>query len=304
MAKYHLNSKTGVATLCTAKIKCRLKNGNIDHYPNKEEAQSAFERSQSISKALKPLKREKETCLISHGLKIAEKDELNNEENYRPMPSLKVRYIEDNFSIVTDDALMKYDEKFSAAKESSSNAMKDFERTFTTKSGRFNHVFSFKEGRGSLNLTGNFSHSDDLDGDYNFGDLTQDSNTARALVEKDPSLAYINGDCAVLAHDLWASCPEYVDDIAEIWETGELWEKGEYGDSVHVIAKLKDGSYIDGLGHWSPSGLTNFWKDVSNDYGSQIRFSDSEIETKPYAEPETASGKVLKEYLQKVYGKK
>ena len=74
----------------------------------------------------------------------------------------------------------------------------------------------------------------------------------------------------------------------------EIWVKGDVG-SMHVIAELKDGSFIDGLGHWTPSGVLSAWRDLMGK-DVEIRLGEVEKDHKT-KDPLFASAKILGTYL-------
>lgn len=125
--------------------------------------------------------------------------------------------------------------------------------------------------------------------DIPLGDLTQDSETLINLINSDPDLDFINGDCGDLAWDLYDNC-EDVEGVAQVWV------KGDYA-SMHSIAKLKDGTYIDVLGHWSEAEVLDTWKNLIDDE-VEMRFDNP----KPTRRPTEQGGlfeatKILNNYV-------
>lgn len=92
---------------------------------------------------------------------------------------------------------------------------------------------------------------------YLFGEHT-DLPTAKQLHENDPYKEFQNGDCADLAWDLYNNNP-HVKGISEVNIEGEN-SLGEPEASIHVIAQLTNGNYIDSLGIWTKDTLEKAWK--------------------------------------------
>jgi hypothetical protein len=94
---------------------------------------------------------------------------------------------------------------------------------------------------------------------YAFGEFT-DLETAKQLHQDDPYKKLQNGDCADLAHELYNNNP-YVVNISEV-NIGERMPGMEEDESIHVIALLKDGNYVDSLGIWSKETMEAAWKQI------------------------------------------
>ena len=71
---------------------------------------------------------------------------------------------------------------------------------------------------------------------------------AKKLKEFDPKTVFQDGDCAALAWDLW-----HKDKAVTV---SELFVDGE---SLHVIARLPNGKYLDSMGLWSRDALMATW---------------------------------------------
>lgn len=90
---------------------------------------------------------------------------------------------------------------------------------------------------------------------YMFGDMTDNFDDLWELHKADPTKQYQDGDCAVLANELWNTNP-YVEDYY-ILSTEDEPEIG-----IHQFVKLKDGSYADSQGIWSEEKLVSYWKTI------------------------------------------
>lgn len=286
MTNYHVNPNTGKPNSCLFKFICKIKNGNIEHYPTQQEAQTKYETAQTLARFFK--NRE----IIPMSLT----DNLMTNENYPTMPA--PAYSSYSYKLVSDKAISEYDDKFSMVQASSINMMNVFEYPEIIeifKDRQIKHTIELEDGDGRVcSLVDGIS--EDLDTYYSFGDLTQDSDLLRRLIEEDPDFSLINDYCVDFASELLVSCSDYVDTIAEIYEKD--------GELIHTIVKLKDGSYLDGLGHWSPSGLLELWDSFSNpDDVYEIRIPNEELKRSSTSTNQHASAKVLRQYLEKVYVK-
>lgn len=141
--------------------------------------------------------------------------------------------------------------------------------TEPTSIGDSGHTVRFENGRA---ITHYKNPGTDKFEDIPLGDLTQDSETVVSLITSDPDLDFINGDCGDLAWDLYDNC----DDVEVV---AQVWVKGDYA-SMHSIAKLKDGTYIDVLGHWSESEVLDTWKNLIDD-DVEMRFDNPKPTRRP-----------------------
>jgi hypothetical protein len=85
-------------------------------------------------------------------------------------------------------------------------------------------------------------------------DLTSPEDVQK-LVEKDYKLMFQNGDCGVLAAELWNTNPH-----VEEYYYFKTEEDPDFG--IHQFVKLKDGTYADSLGIWSEKHFLESWKRV------------------------------------------
>lgn len=243
MSKFHINPSTGNPARCFALKKCRF-GGDDEHYGSKELAALAYEKSHAQEEI--PVLRKSDA---------------------KSTPRLEdfAINLEPKGPLLTDEKIAEADTRFQNLKESSVRMMEDFRTPFKIENDYASTSVRFNDGRAVVAVTG--AAEARLNDEYPVGDLTQDSDTFKRLLEEDPNLEFINGECATLAWDLYDSYPEHVERVSEIWI------KGDAG-SMHVIAELKDGSFIDGLGHWSPSGALSAWKGLTNQ-DVEIRLGDS-----------------------------
>lgn len=291
MSKFHVNPETGNPNRCYAIKKCRF-GSDSEHYATKSLAAQAYEGSQEMS-----------SVLISH--KASSADLVSNSVS-KPKDTLsKLNPIIESAKLapiksihespqpltMTEEQLAEYDEKFKNLKESSLTVMEVFKSPVKIENDFSSTTLNHKGGRALVTLA---EHPVDyLNGDYLAGDLTQDPELFTKLIKQDPELEFINGDCADLAYDLYDAYPEHVVSVSQIWVKSDV-------DSMHSIAQLKDGSFIDGLGHWSPSGVLSVWKGLIS----------KEVEMRTIDRPDVLmsgktalfeSSKFIGEYLDKVY---
>lgn len=271
MSKFHINPSTGNPGRCFALKKCRF-GGDDEHYGSKELAALAYERFHATDK-----------------IPILKKSDA---EPKKKLEDFAVQMFGPKGDLLTDEKIAEAEAKFQNLKESSSKMMDDFKTPFELKTpiefsdDAITTSVRYSEGRALVSVAG--SSETNFDGDYPIGDLMQDSDTVVRLLEADPDLQFINGECATLAWDLYDAYPDQVKCVSEIWVKGDV-------GSMHVIAELKDGSFIDGLGHWTPSGILAAWnglmgKDV------EIRLGEVDKDHKKKAAL-FASTKILGKYL-------
>lgn len=274
MSKFHVNPSTGNPGRCFALKKCRF-GGDDEHYASKELAAVAYEKFHAQEE-----------------IPVLKKSDVS------PAPRLEdfaVNLYEPTGELLTDEKIAEADQKFQNLKETSSMMMDDFKTPFKIKTpinfsdDSITTSVRYEEGRALVTVAG--STETNFDGDYPAGDLTQDSDTVVRLLESDPELMFINGDCASLAWDLYDAYPEQVKCVSEIWVKGDV-------GSMHVIAELKDGSFIDGLGHWTPSGILSAWKGLMGK-DVEIRLGEVDENHKKKA-PLFETTKVLGTYLDRV----
>lgn len=98
-----------------------------------------------------------------------------------------------------------------------------------------------------------------------FGDLTPEKrNLRKYLYELDPSWDLQNGNCSKLAWELWNATEDFT--ISEIFTNGE---------SIHVIARMPDGNYLDSMGIWSREAIIDYWQSVNPTH--KITIEDAEV---------------------------
>ena len=358
MVDYHVNSQ-GNVDVCTARLQCRLKGVKTKHYPTKEEAVTAFEKTQNVNdylqstskqvgkapkfinskrrtiteqanntrqtagqedservldnkkhhqKTVSPVEdfRESSAKLKESSAKLSwSVEEYQNtiSETYHPTRKMKNKPINtkpedytlttneegEECIVLTDSGIKHFDRKFKKSKTRSDKEMKHF--TLKDQDDKRKHEVFFENGKSYLDFESKVSG--EISGKYPIGDLTQKGLTVKYLIRKDPSLSFINGDCARLAHEMYNSSPEHVAGVAEIVQQGSY-------DSVHVVAQLRDGSYIDSLGHWSPAALSEAWKDDKGP--AEIRhYEHTPMNEKYNTEDQSGVSKTLKLYLETVY---
>lgn len=269
--QFHVNPSTGNPGRCFALKKCRF-GGENDHYASKELAAYSYERFHSQEEI--PV------------LKKADKEPKKKPED------ISVTLFGPKGDLLTYDKITEADQKFYNLKKTSSKIMDEFKTPFELKTPI---DFSDDEITTSVRYEGDHalvsvagSSETNFDGDYPVGDLTQDSETVISLLKADPELQFINGECSTLAWDLYDAYPEKVKCVSEIWVKGDV-------GSMHIIAELKDGSFIDGLGHWTPSGVLGAWKQLLGK-DMEIRLGDSDNNHKR-REAMLESTKILIKYL-------
>lgn len=265
MSKFHVNPSTGNPGRCFALKKCRF-GGDDEHYASKELASLAYEKFYAQEEI--PVLRKTDA------------------EPKKKLEDFAVDLHESKGPLLTDDQIAEADARFENLKKSSSKMLDDFETPLQVENDFASTSISYKDGRAIVAIIGAKEAS--LNSDYPVGDLTQDSDTVVKLLEEDPNLQYINGECATLAWDLYDAYPEHVESVSEIWV------KGDAG-SMHVIAELKDGSFIDGLGHWSPSGVLSAWEGLMGQE-VEMRIGDPEKNRKGNGAM-FKSTKILGQYL-------
>jgi hypothetical protein len=273
LSKFHINPTTGNPGRCFALKKCRFGDDD-EHYASKELAALAYENLHT-SKEIPVLRK--------------------SDSEPKKLENFAVNLSEPAGELMTDDRIAEADQKFQNLKENSAKMMDDFKTPVEIKTPidfSDDLIFTsvrYEDGHAVVTVVG--STEANFDGDYPVGDLTQDTDTVVRLLEADPELMFINGDCATLAWDLYDAYPEQVRCVSEIWVKGDV-------GSMHVIAELKDGSFIDGLGHWTPSGILSAWKNLMGK-DVEIRLGEVEENHKKKA-PMFESSKVLGEYLDRV----
>lgn len=274
MSKFHVNPSTGNPGRCFALKKCRF-GGDDEHYASKELAALAYERLHAPEEI--PVLRKADV------------------EPTKRLEDFAVDLHEPKGPLLTEEKIAEADGRFQNLKESSSRMMDDFKTPFRLNTpidfsdDSITTSVRYEEGRALVSVVG--SSETNFDGDYPVGDLTQDSDTVVRLIEADPELQFVNGDCASLAWDLYDAYPEQVKCVSEIWVKGDV-------GSMHVIAELKDGSFIDGLGHWTPSGVLSAWKELMGK-DVEIRLGEVEKDHKK-KDPLFGSSKVIGEYLERI----
>lgn len=92
---------------------------------------------------------------------------------------------------------------------------------------------------------------------YPIGDLT-DASTASKLHEADPYKNYQNGDCGVLANEIWNLNPHA--DKYFVFKTED-----EPVEGIHQLVQLKDGTFVDSLGVWTKEEITAYWGGIYPD---------------------------------------
>lgn len=97
---------------------------------------------------------------------------------------------------------------------------------------------------------------------YVFGDYTSQED-AQALHDADPLKAYQNGECGVLAGELWNRNPH-----VEEYYFFSIPEDREWG--THHFVKLKDGSFADSMGVWSESAFVSYWKEIDKNVSLEV----------------------------------
>lgn len=174
---------------------------------------------------------------------------------------------------------------YAEMKSASSEAMSVFSEPTQVGSRENLHTVRFENGRAFTKYR-NVSRS--VTEELPLGNLTRDSDTVVNLLTSDPDLDFINGDCGDLAWDLYDNC-EDVEMVAQVWVKGDI-------ESMHSIAKLKDGTYVDVLGQWSEEELLSAWKSLVND-DVEMRFGNP----KPMRNPNGGlfeATKILKNYIR------
>lgn len=173
---------------------------------------------------------------------------------------------------------------YAEMKSASSEAMSAFSEPVKIESRENLHTVRFENGRA---FTKYFNAGLNEHEELPLGNLTKDYDTVVRLLTSDPDLDFINGDCGDLAWDLYDNS-EDVEMVAQLWVKGDI-------QSMHSIAKLKDGTYVDVLGQWSEEELLRAWKDLVND-DVEMRFGNP----KPMRNPNGGlfeTTKILKNYI-------
>lgn len=118
-------------------------------------------------------------------------------------------------------------------------------------------------------------------GSWDVADVSDLSSTEdiQKLVDIDPRLRFQNGDCGVLANELWSHNPH-------VEEYYYFKTKDEPDFGIHQFVKLKDGTYADSLGIWSEEHLTATWKKIDPTVELKIMPGDEAKDSKtPIAYP-------------------
>lgn len=110
-----------------------------------------------------------------------------------------------------------------------------------------------RDSRGRLGVLSNDTLSKNLSR-YPIGNLT-DETTAKRLHDADPYKTYQNGDCGVLANEIWNLSPHA--DKYYVFKTEE-----EPIEGIHQVVQLKDGTYVDSLGVWTEEEITSYWATI------------------------------------------
>lgn len=97
---------------------------------------------------------------------------------------------------------------------------------------------------------------------YVFGDLTSKED-AEALHAADLRKKYQNGECGVLASELWNRNPHVVE-----YYFFSVPEDREWG--THHFVKLDDGSYADSMGVWSEDDLVAYWRAIDKNVSLKV----------------------------------
>lgn len=286
MSKFHINPNTGNPGRCFALKKCRF-GGDDEHYASKELAAIAYEQT-NVDSQLAVLRKNE----------VEAKEAIESvapEEPKKRLEDFAVDLHEPKGLLLTDDKIAEIDEKFKGLKEDSASTMKDFTKPVVIKTpidfseDSITTSVRYEDGRALVTVAG--STETNFDGDYPAGDLTQDSETIVKLLKADPELMFLNGDCASLAWDLYDAYPDQVKCVSEVWVKGDV-------GSMHVIAELKDGTFIDGLGHWTPSGMLSAWKGLMGK-DVEIRLGEAE-ENHRKRTPMFETTRILGEYLDRL----
>lgn len=274
LSKFHINPSTGNPGRCLALKKCRF-GGDDEHYASKELAALAYEKFHA-PEAIPTLKK-------------------SETEPEKRLESFAVDLQEPKGPLLSENTIAEIDAKFQSLKEDSARTMEDFTKPVVIKTpidfsdDSITTSVRYEDGRALVTVAG--AAETNFDGDYPAGDLTQDSETVVKLLKADPELMFLNGDCGSLAWDLYDAYPDQVKCVSEVWVKGDV-------GSMHVIAELKDGTFIDGLGHWTPSGMLSAWKDLMGK-DVEIRLGEAEVNHKK-RNPMFATTKVLGEYLDRM----
>ncbi len=91
----------------------------------------------------------------------------------------------------------------------------------------------------------------------NSSNLLDSKELQNQLVAMDPSYKLQDGMCGWLAEELWETHPHVIA-LADV-KVGNPETEGY--EEAHVVAKLKDGTYVDSLGIWDKQGLEQHWRD-------------------------------------------
>lgn len=113
-----------------------------------------------------------------------------------------------------------------------------------------------RDSKGRLGILSNDTLSENLSR-YPIGNLT-DETTAKQLHDADPYKNYQNGDCGVLANEIWNLSPHA--DKYYVFKTEE-----EPIEGIHQLVQLKDGTYVDSLGVWTEEEITSYWATIYPD---------------------------------------
>jgi hypothetical protein len=268
LAKFHINPITGNSGRCLALKKCRF-GGDEEHYPSKESASFAYEAA-----------RYAETLTVLRKSAVELKTLVED---------FAIDLHEPKGPLLEDSQIAEIDQKFENLRRRSSTAMSEFNTPLELNNGSITTTIRHEQGRALVAVNG--SQETNFDGDYPVGDLTQDSETIANLIKTDPDLQFINGECATLAWDLYDAYPEKVKCVSEIWVKDDV-------GSMHVIAEMKDGTFIDGLGHWTPSGVLSAWKGLM---GKDVEIRLGEVdENHKRRDPMLESTRILGRYLDRL----
>lgn len=133
---------------------------------------------------------------------------------------------------------------------------------------------------------------------YQFGNFTS-LEEAKQLQKADPIKHYQNGECGVLAGELWHRNPHVVDFC--IFSYPEDTVAG-----IHMFVKLEDGTYADSLGIWSEKEFTDYWKTIqpdvkleSYDDGEPVPEKDKDFDIQNQKLYDIVDGMINRRFAQK-----
>lgn len=106
---------------------------------------------------------------------------------------------------------------------------------------------------------------------YPFGNHITDISVAKRLHAADKTKKYQNGDCGVLAGELWNRNPH-------VEEYYYLAIKDDPTFGIHHFVKLNDGSIVDSLGVWDEKTFTDYWKTIDPTVKVRLFDADSDKE--------------------------